>query len=84
MDGLDQRRERGGKEYHHICATVPFMQLLLIMINSALIASGGILLLLQVLGLCLVAFVIYVVYGYKHSKMGNKFRGSLLEMKTSK
>ena len=75
---------RGGRERAESITFVPlspFIPLLLIMINSALIASGGMILLLQVLGLCLVGFAVYVSYGFQHSRLNNKHRNALLEMK---
>ena len=75
---------RGGRERAQSITFVPlspFIPLILIILNSCLIASGGILLLLQVLGLCLLSLIVYIFYGYKHSKLGNKFRQTLLEMK---
>lgn len=75
---------RGGRERAETITFVPFApvtQLILIALNSSLIASGGIDLLLQVLVLLFLAIIVYFGYGYKHSKFGNKYRETLLEMK---
>ena len=75
---------RGGRERAESITFVPlspFIPMLLIMINSALIASGGMILLLQVLGLCFAGLVVYLTYGYQHSKLNHKYRKALLELK---
>eukprot|EP01083_Nonionella_stella_P152558 489217_1 len=74
---------RGGRESAKHITFVPLspvLTLVVILINSCLIASGGLVLLLQVLAICVVAFLVYVCYGYKHSKLGNTFRSTLFDL----
>ena len=75
---------RGGRDRAETITFVPgspIIQLILIGLNSSLIASGGISLLLQVFILLILSIIVYASYGYKHSKFGNKHRQTLLEMK---